>query len=93
MSRLSDHPTVIRHRENSLTRVPDKSVLEASWLREVALAAGADDVGFVAADHPEIAAEHEDIRALLPDAKTLLSSRIACSGNSRRAPGRYRRQT
>jgi hypothetical protein len=48
---------VKRLREKVVARAPEASTLDASWLREVALAAGADDVGFVGVDRPETAAE------------------------------------
>ena len=65
MTQLAEHPTVKRLRERALARAPEASTLDASWLREAALAAGADDVGFVGVDRPEIAAEREDVCSLL----------------------------
>src|SRR5436853_7906051 len=88
MSRLSEHPTVKRHRENAVARAPGASTVDGSWLREVALAAGADDVGFVDVDRPEIAAEHEDIRSLFPEARTLLSFVCRMNRENVRSPSR-----
>ena len=88
MSRLSEHPTVKRHREKAVTRAAETSSLDATWLREVALAAGADDVGFVDVDRPEIAAEREDIRSLLPEARTLLSFVCRMNRENVRSPAR-----
>ena len=88
MSRLAEHPTVKRLREKAIARAPEPSTLDASWLREVALAAGADDVGFVGVDRPEIAAEREDIRSLLPVAGTLLSFVCRMNRENVRNPSR-----
>lgn len=88
MSRLSEHPTVKRHREKAVARAPEPSTLDATWLREVALAAGADDVGFVGIERAEIAAEYQDIRALLPGARTLLSFVCRMNRENVRNPAR-----
>src|SRR6266542_1480588 len=46
---LKEHPTVEAHRKKS---APEKvsQPLDAAWLRQLCLGAGADDVGFVAVD-------------------------------------------
>ena len=88
MSRLSEHPTVKRHRERAVARVSETSTLDATWLREVALAAGADDVGFVGVERAEIAAEREDIRSLFPEARTLLSFVCRMNRDNVRSPSR-----
>jgi Fe-S-cluster-containing hydrogenase component 2 len=88
MNQLSEHPTVKRHREKAVAHAPETSTLDGSWLRELALAAGADDVGFVGADRPEIAAEHEDIHSLFPEARTLLSFVCRMNRENVRSPAR-----
>jgi len=88
MTRLSEHPTVKCLREKAVARAPEAPTLNASWLREVALPAGADDVGFVAVDRPEIAAEHEDIRSLLSEARTLVSFVCRMNRENVRSPSR-----
>jgi NAD-dependent dihydropyrimidine dehydrogenase PreA subunit len=88
MSRLSEHPTVKRHREKAIAHVPAASILDASWLRDVALEAGADDVGFVGVDRPEIATEREDIFSLLPATRTLLSFVCRMNRENVRSPAR-----
>jgi hypothetical protein len=59
MAQLVDHPTVKQfyeeHGGNGRQQTP--SVLEAVWLRKICLDAGADDVGFVETDRPEIAVQ------------------------------------
>src|SRR4029453_2710189 len=63
VSALSEHPTVKRfyelnqaanasHSENGKGTLRS---LDAQWLRQLALSAGADDVGFVHIDCPELA--------------------------------------
>ncbi|MGH7803192.1 MAG: 4Fe-4S ferredoxin, partial [Candidatus Binatia bacterium] len=88
MSRLSEHPTVKRHREKAVAPAPETSSLDASWLREVALAAGADDVGFVGVERADIAAEYQDIRSLFPETRTLLSFVCRMNRENVRSPAR-----
>jgi len=90
MHQLAEHPTVKRFHERTTagpeTRVP--STLDAEWLRTLCLDAGADDVGFVEIDRPEIADQRDDILAVFPRAKTLVS--IVCRMNREpiRSPAR-----
>jgi ferredoxin len=86
MARLDDHPTVIRHR-HSPTRVPSQA-LSAERLRELCLAAGADDVGFVSIGRPELDDQREDILHYFPWTKGLVS--IVCKMNREpvRSPAR-----
>ena len=75
MLKLEDHPTVINYYQKLKT--DDKSMnsprLDAKWLRELCLDAGADDVGFVGIDREDIAFEREDILSYFPRTKTLIS--------------------
>src|SRR5205809_270490 len=48
------------------------AVLGFDELRELCLAAGADDVGFVEVTRPEIADQKADIDAVFPHARTLI---------------------
>ena len=90
MAELAEHPTVrrFREREAALPAPGTDSNLDASWLRQLCLRAGADDVGFVEIDRPEIADQRQEILALVPGAKTLLS--IVCRMNREpvRSPAR-----
>jgi epoxyqueuosine reductase QueG len=74
---LDQHPTVIAVRNRAARPAPDR--VAASWLRKVCLAAGADDVGFVAIDRDEIAADRPDILRTFPATKSLIS--IVCRMN------------
>jgi NAD-dependent dihydropyrimidine dehydrogenase PreA subunit len=86
MTRLDDHPTVVLHRQKATGTPP--GVLDAGRLRSLCLEAGADDVGFVAIDRPELDDQRGEILALLPGAKALIS--IVCRMNREpvRSPSR-----
>jgi Fe-S-cluster-containing hydrogenase component 2 len=77
MGTLDQHPTVVAVRSRPAPTSPGR--ISAAWLREVCLAAGADDVGFVAIDRDEIAADRPDILKVFPATKTLVS--IVCRMN------------
>src|SRR6185503_15047623 len=47
--------------------------LDADWLRNFCLEAGADDVGFVEIDRAELADQRDDILNFFPHTKTLIS--------------------
>jgi ferredoxin len=71
MVRLDDHPTVIRHRQRGGVQPIDQ--LEPASLRQICLEAGADDVGFVSIDRPELDDQRAEILALYPWARGLIS--------------------
>jgi len=70
--RLDDHPTVLKVRASAASKEPDEP-LNATWLKELCRKAGADDVGLVSIDRPEIADQKSDILSILPETKTLIS--------------------
>lgn len=88
--KLADHPTVRRYREQSDAGSQPVSpvVLEADEVRQLCLAAGADDVGAVEIDRPELAQERQDILALYPFTKSLIG--LVCRMNREpiRSPAR-----
>ncbi len=73
--RLEDHPTVKRYQERVAGRavVTDREPLEAKWLREAVLEAGADDAGFVEIQREELADQKVDILSIFPDTQALVS--------------------
>ncbi len=87
---LAEHPTVKRFYERTMvppaTDAPPK--LDAEWLRALCLEAGADDVGFVEIDRPEIAGQRDDILAVFPHTKTLLSFVCRMNREPIRSPAR-----
>ena len=88
--KLSEHPTVTRFYQRATSgadsALPPK--LDADWLRTLCLDAGADEVGFVEIDRPEIADQREDILAVFPRTKSLVS--LVCRMNREpiRSPAR-----
>ena len=61
MPSLDEHPTVRRFHATAATRPERATVVEATWLRQLCRDAGADDVGFVAIQQPEVAEQRADI--------------------------------
>ena len=88
MSQLSEHPTVRRHLAKIPSPQAEPTTVDAAWLREITFAAGADDVGFVDVDRPEIAEQRADILALLPAAKALVSFVCRMNRENVRSPAR-----
>jgi NAD-dependent dihydropyrimidine dehydrogenase PreA subunit len=86
MTKLEGHPTVIRHRQRS--RDPAPRVLDAEWLRRICLDAGADDVGFVALDRPEIDDQRAEIVKAFPATRTLVSLVYRLNPEPIRSPAR-----
>ena len=88
--KLADHPTVQRYRDTHDAGLQPVAltVLDAGWLRQLCLNAGADDVGFVEIDRPALAADHTDIEQIFPHAKSLIS--LVCRMNREpvRSPAR-----
>jgi epoxyqueuosine reductase len=60
-AKLAAHPSVravlARRRAGDVVSPP--AVIDAAWLRELCLAAGADDAAAVSLDHPDLAGERE----------------------------------
>jgi Fe-S-cluster-containing hydrogenase component 2 len=90
-SRYDDHPTVRRVREQRGATPPKAPVddpLDAGWLRQLCLDAGADDVGFVDVDHPDLAAERKYIDEVLPGIRTLIGFVLRTNRDNVRSPAR-----
>lgn len=91
MVKLEEHPTVKRYRAAAKDREndpPPAGALDAAWLRQLCLEAGADDVGFVEIERPEIADQREDILAVFPHARTLISFVVRMNREPIRSPPR-----
>src|ERR671922_1534134 len=88
MVALAEHPTVRHFRETVATRPERATVVEAAWLRQLCLEAGADDVGVVGIDRPEIAEQHADILRYFPPTKTLISFVCRMNREPIRSPAR-----
>src|SRR5262249_23827261 len=74
MTQLAEHPSVkrFRARADSIPAAPP-ATLDAAELRDSCLKAGADDVGFVDIDRPDLAKERDDILRFFPHTKALVS--------------------
>ena len=90
MPQLEEHPTVKQFRERAAGRreVPVTQVLDAAWLRQLCLDAGADDVGFVQTDRPDIADQKADILSVFSRTKTLVSIVSRMNRDNIRTPAR-----
>jgi hypothetical protein len=71
----AEHPSVqavlARHRTGEA--VSPSAVIDAAWLRELCLTAGADDAAPVSLDHADLAGEREHPLAALPGTRTLIA--------------------
>ena len=83
-----DHTTVRLFYERQAERPIAPDQVDADWLRQVCLDAGADDVGFVEIDRAELADQCADILAVFPHAKTLISIVCRMNRDAIRAPAR-----
>ncbi|MCC6141855.1 MAG: SCP2 sterol-binding domain-containing protein [Nitrospira sp.] len=88
--KFADHPTVQRYREKSAAEPQPASptILDADWLRQLCLDAGADDAGFVDIDRPTLAADRPDIDRTFPHAKSFISLICRMNREPIRSPAR-----
>src|ERR671929_1232843 len=87
--KLEDHPTVQRIHLKTVTSVPSKKEsLDAGWLKQLVLDAGADDVGFVEIGRPALDGQREDIFKAFPHTKTLISFVVRMNREAIRTPAR-----
>src|SRR5438067_3818694 len=87
--KLEDHPTVRRIRLKTVDPVPPgKESLDAEWLKQRVLDAGADDVGFVEIGRAALDDQREDILKAFPHTKTLISFVVRMNREAIRTPAR-----
>src|SRR5207249_11656772 len=87
--KLEDHPTVQRIRLKTVSSVPPKNEsLDAGWLKQLVLDAGADDVGFVEIGRPALDDQCRDIFKTFPPTKTLVSFVVRMNREAIRTPAR-----
>ena len=85
--KLEDHPTVQRVRLKTAHSVPPKKEsLDAKWLKQLVLDAGADDVGFVEIGRPALDDQRKDILSAFPQTKTLISFVVRMNREAIRTP-------
>ena len=90
MADLEQHPIVKRFHERAAAgeQQAHSGVLDAEWLRQLAMSNGADDVGFVEAGRPELADQQNDIAAFFPATRTLISLVRRMNRENIRTPAR-----
>ncbi len=71
-----------------VSTISSTSVLDQEWLRNMCLNAGADDVGFVAIDRPELNKDRSDILKTFPRTQTLISLVLRMNREPIRSPAR-----
>lgn len=87
--KLEDHPTVQRIRLRTVEPVPpENDRLDAAWLKQLVLDAGADDVGLVGVDTPALDDQRADILQAFPRTKTLVSFVVRMNREPIRNPAR-----
>ncbi len=84
---IKEHPTVAAHRHKP---APEKisQPLDAAWLRQLCLDAGADDVGFVELDRPALGEERAHIQRAFPHARSVISIVMRMNRDNVRSPAR-----
>lgn len=88
--KLDEHPTVqlVRGRV-SRQSLPDSAIpLNAEWLRNLCLDAGADDAGFVELARPALADQRDDVVRIFPRAQSLISFVVRMNREPIRSPAR-----
>jgi len=86
MPALMDHPTVRRVGTRIQSVKPPR--LTAEELERLCREAGADDVGFVGIDRPELDAQRDEILSIFPGARTLIAYVRRMNRESVRTPAR-----
>jgi Fe-S-cluster-containing hydrogenase component 2 len=90
MAKFDEHPTVrrVRERQGDAVAASSPSAVEGAWLRQLCLAAGADDVGFVAIADATLADQAPEMVALFPPVKSLVSFVCRMNRENVRSPAR-----
>ncbi len=63
-------------------------MLDADWLREICLSAGADDVAFASADNPDLASEIPHVEEALPGTRSYISLVVKMNRDNVRSTAR-----
>src|SRR5438046_1237299 len=82
-----EHPRVAAHRQK-LALETRSEPLDAEWLRQLCLDAGAEDVGFVEVDRPALADEHPHIHRAFARTRSLISFVLRMNRDNVRSPAR-----
>jgi ferredoxin len=84
---LKEHPTVAAHRQKPASEKTSQP-LDAAWLRQLCLDAGADDVGFVELDRPALTDERPHIQRTFPATRSVISFVLRMNRDNVRNPAR-----
>src|SRR6478609_5847045 len=84
---IQEHPTVAAHRQRPATERTSEP-LDAAWLRQLCLDAGADDVGFLELERPALAGERPHIQRAFPHTRSLISFVLRMNRENVRSPAR-----
>lgn len=88
--KLAAHPSLqavlARRAAGDVARAP--TMIDAAWLRELCLAAGADDAAAVSLDHPDLAGEREHAQSALSGTRTLIAMAVRMNRDNCRSPAR-----
>src|ERR1051325_6477789 len=84
---IKEHPTIVAHRQKlALEKLSEP--LDAEWLRQLCLNAGADDVGFVEIGRMALAEEKPHIQRAFPHTRSLISFVLRMNRDNVRNPAR-----
>src|SRR3954468_5423969 len=84
---IKEHPAIKAHQQKpALQEI--SGPLDAAWLRQLCLDAGADDVGFVEIDRPALAEEQPHIQRAFPHTRSLISFVLRMNRDNVRSPAR-----
>ena len=84
---IKEHRTVAAYRRKSAPETISEP-LDAAWLRQLCLDAGADDVGFVEVERAALAEERPHIQRTFPHARSLISFVLRMNRDNVRNPAR-----
>src|SRR5262245_42453496 len=87
LSKFDEHPTVKKVRAQPPAPTVSEP-LDATWLRQLCLDAGAHDVGFVEVGRPALAAERPHIEHAFPRTRSLISFVLRMNRENVRNPAR-----
>ena len=75
MANIKNHPTVLKYRELEAQGglIAREAPLDADWLKNLCLEAGADDVGVIDINNPAVADQRDKILEAYPKTKAIIS--------------------
>ena len=86
---VQNHPSKIFSSQAASISSPENTeCIDQDWLRKLCLGSGADDVGFVELNRPDLKKDRQDILKAFPHTKTLISFVIRMNREPIRSPAR-----